>query len=173
MTAAIAQTAANAAVAQSGAQSHDTLMEMAKFQAKQRLSPEDSELFETYRGEVEQIVQSLPPQFQSNVNVWSNAITNVFGRHVSDIVKIRVKKGGAPSASGDGPSTPSLRGQPAPVKTLLTADEKDWARKWDISDDEYRHGKEILEDQDKHFGEVLTFDSKVKARKERARAAAK
>lgn len=173
VTAAISQHAVAQALQATQGQTHDTLVEVAKQQARNRLSSDDADLFDAYKGEIEQVVGTLAPQFQTNVNVWSNATTTVFGRHIADIVKIKAKKNGAPSPSGDGPAPPSTKGAPAPVKTPLTPEEKQWAKNWDITEDEYRHGKEILDDQDKHFEEVLTFDSKRKARKERERAAAK
>lgn len=155
MTAAIAQRAAFEATQAAGGMNLDTLTELAKQQVR-GTDPIQQQLFDAYSSEIEEMVKQMPPQLHSNKNVWQNATHVVLGRHINDIRKMTSQ---TPPQQSGGPLPSSPRAATEPKKEALSADEKDWARRWGITDDEYRHGKELYEAQDSAWDKVITLDS--------------
>lgn len=152
-----------------------TIYEMAKSKAREK----NPELFDRYRDEIEAAVASAPENIRSNVAVWTNAMNIVFGSHIDEISASKPREGGAPAVRtrGDGPSAPGTRSAPAPVAVKLTEEQQAMARNLRITDDEYRHGLEILERQDAKgpsvWDEVVTTDSDKARREKRAAATRK
>lgn len=158
-TAAIAQHAAANAVSQFGAPL-ETLRDI----ARDRVRSIDPEVFDKFEPEIIAAVGTMPPQFQANSAVWTNAFNIVRGKHITEVLEMKGQK--APPVK-DGPSAPSVRVSQAPAKPPLSENEKIIAEGFGLTEDEYRHGKEFHENQDRIFGELLTTDSVKKRKKER------
>lgn len=167
------------AVGQSQANDHETMVEMAKNQARSM----DTDVFDRYRSEIEQKVLQLAPQYHRNVNVWKTAMENVAGRHYRELAadakeKTAPAKGPAFKVS-DGPASPSTR--PAPVAASQELDEETLrvGRKFvgKNNPEEYmRRGLHLLANQGDPndssapsvWDEVITFDSKSPKQKRKA-----
>lgn len=168
VSAAIAQRATQEAMATHGQLGLDTLVETAKQQARGS-DPERQKLFDAYSAEIEEVVRAMPPQLQANKAVWENARNVVLGRHVDDIRKLSAPTP-APTGLTGGPLPPSSKAPKEPEKTPLSADEKDWAKRWGLTEDQYRHGKQLYDNQETAFDTVITFDSTEARRRKRAEA---
>jgi hypothetical protein len=119
--------------------SRETLIEVARQQAR-AVNPE---LFDQYFPEILALVQTMPVEARTNVNVWHNSRDVVFGRHIGDI---SVKKP-TPVSSTDGLTPPSPRPPAAPPKPKLNEQEAIMAKKLGLSEDQYLAGKEAYADQ--------------------------
>jgi hypothetical protein len=92
----------------------------------------------------------------------------VKGEHASELIEEARKSGVGPTPRvNDGPAAPSTKTPLAPQAIPLSVDESSFAKFFGLSDDEYRHGKQILENPDLHWGQVITFDSETKKREQR------
>jgi len=136
---------------------HDTLVSVAKTQARANLRSEaEKALFDKYEGEIEQMVkQNAPANFQRNVNVWTNAVNNVFGQHVAEITRDSRPSASIPRST-DGPappSAPSIRS--ASPESKLTDEQREMAHNlaphvgWshEEAESKYAHGLHIHNNQ--------------------------
>lgn len=169
MVAAISQHAVQSAIAQHGQVGQDTLVETAKQQVRNL----DPEVWDKFYIEIEaKVSEAVQPQYRGSVNVWRNAFNLVKGEHVTEIVKMKSAKPAAPSASGDGPAPPSPKAAPAPKEDPLTPEQKDIARRFGLTDEDYRRGQANYGNQPgktlpSSWDQVITFDSEAKKREER------
>lgn len=179
MTQAIAQ----AAVAQAAQQPNpalDTLIETARTQARSK----DPGVFDLLLAEIEAKVKGMPPQFHQSVSVWNNAFNMAVGENLQKVLEHRKQAAppAAPAAAatpaiGGGPAAPSPRQPAPPPEAPLNDDEKDFIKKFGISEDGYRRGIQYRDSQGdgkpgtpSAWDAVLTFDSDVKKRREKERA---
>lgn len=157
-------------------QHYDTLVATARREAREQFRNKD--LFDKYAGEIEQFVrQSVQPQFLTNINVWSNAARVVIAEHIDDIRAEAQRTTGAPAVrTADGPAAPSPRQPAPPAKTELSREERDFIRRYDITEDQFRAGKAAIETggkgeyvtKDNAFDDAVTFDSRQARRRARA-----
>jgi hypothetical protein len=178
--AAIAQQAANEAIARHGQNGQETLVLLARDKARER----NPELFDKYATEIEQRVKTtVDPQFHSNVNVWLSSLNMSIGEHVAEIREAArqldpAKQAPAVKVSEGGPAIPNGAQPNAPkgAASGLTAEELTMAKNLDISADDYAAGKKFYEGQNKKgpssWDDVVTFSSKDMRRKERAKRTA-
>ncbi len=138
--------------------SRETLIEVARQQARAA----NPELFDQYYPEILALVQTMPPEARTNVNVWHNSRDVVFGRHIGDI---SVKKSAA-SSNGDGLIPPSPKPAPAPPKPKLDEAEARMARNLGLSEEQYLAGKEAYADQSNKW--PLTFSGTASGSRKRA-----
>lgn len=162
-TAAIAQQVAREMVGGLAASSHDNQVATAKMIAMQ--DPANKKIYDRYAVDVEAKLATVAPQFRTNPTVWTNAITMVKGEKMEEIMK---ERGGAPAARiNDGPSSPSSRPAPPSPTTKLTPEEQRMARNLKLTDEQYSRGKARYENQEKSWGDVVTFDSLEKRNADR------
>lgn len=175
-SATIARMAATEAMNNINASMAPTLIDAARTSARNT----DPELFDQYRDEVEAAVAIAPENIRGNANVWINAFRMVKGEHVNDIVAKKTAANASAAVhtgkrTDDGPASPSTRTPAAPAKTALSDDEKSIARKLGLTEDGYRHGKELMEQQDgagpSMWDKVVTTNSREKRRNARTTAA--
>lgn len=184
--AAIAHQAANEAIArerQNNTAGQETLIHLAQSQSREK----DPELWDKYKDEIATIVTStVDPQYRVGKSVWDFARDKVFGAHMTEIREeaIKANPNRAPNirVSDGGPSQPTGH-QPQGGKGAadkLSDDEKDMARKMDLSPEQYAKGKEYLEGQANRgkssWDQAVTFNSKDRRRQlnaKRTAAAAK
>ena len=144
--------------------SQATLITVAKNEARGS-DPIGQKIFDKYASEIETTAMSADPKFRANVMVWKNAVSYVKGLHMTEIMQefygqqpqaeptnrapaVHIKEGG-------GPGQPSARPGQAPKAEELSADEKMVAKKLNISEDQYRAGKEHYNNQnDQRFDPV-------------------
>lgn len=173
MVAAISQHAVQSALAAQPQVGQDTLVET----AKQQVRSLDPDVWDKFYLEIEaKVSEAVQPQYRGSVNVWRNAFNLVKGEHVSDIIKMKAGPP-KPAVPGDGPAPPSPRSAPAPKEDPLTAEQKEVAAKFGMSEDDYRRGLANVANQPGKtlpcaWDQVITFDSEAK-RKEQRRAATK
>lgn len=180
MSAAIAQRAVMEAQARQGAANYDTLLAIAKSEA--RKGSED--VWDKFSNEIEMMVKaSVDPQFHTNINVWKNALTQVKGQHIDEILEMRkqqvpaeTSRGPALHISREGGPAQSSRSAPIPPKEKLSSEELDVARKLRITPEQYIEGKRFLEGQSEKgpssWDKYITTDSREKRRQDRANRAA-
>lgn len=177
MSAAIAQQAAVNAQVNSG--SFETLVEVAKKSARGD-DPARQKLFDKYEKDIVAKVQnSVQPQFYANVNVWRHAFNFVLGEKHDEIHGVRQQEENrAPAVHiPDGPGVPSTRAPGAPSKIKLTEEQRHWAKNFGLTEDQYRKGIQIREDQrdrpdqDSSWDEVVTVDSVRQKRNKGGKAA--
>lgn len=178
--AAIAQQAAREIFQQQGQNGHETLIAVAKEQARKR----DPELFDKYQTQIQARVNLTDPQFHSNIQVWNSAFDMAMGAHMDEIRdEIRKKSPQAPAIkiSQGGPDIPNGQQGQAPKAggSNLSPEELQMAKNLDISPESYAKGKEDYDNQsDKgksSWDGLVTFSSKDSRRLKRAQqlAAAK
>lgn len=167
---------AKAAAAQASNADFETLAEMARTSAQAK----DPEIWAKYGDEIQAVVDqnsTASPAMKKNVNVWQNAAHIVAGRHYRD--ERHDAKEAADEAAGrvrtpavrigDGPSAPGARPpmQTKQSESELSPEELVYAKKFRISADDYRKGKEAnsqmgsaLSDAEapSPFDAVMTFD---------------
>lgn len=176
---AIAQQAAREVIQQHGQNGQETLVQVAKQQARGR----EPELWDKHEPEINEIVRTtVDPQFHSNVSVWNFALDKVIGSHISDIRQaLRDTQPGSPAikVSDGGPAAPGgVAAQPLKNQgPALSDDEKEMAKMLDISPEQYSRGKVDYEGQNKKgpssWDDHVTFSSKDTRRKARAERNAK
>lgn len=164
VSAQIANRAAYEAAANTLAPHLDTLVALAKGTVRNQ----DPALFDRYTGEIEARIAQVHPQFRGNINVWQGIFNAVKGEHTAELLREARESGSSTPRVGDGPAPPTPKAPPAPKVEQLSKDEQEFAKFLGLSDDEYRHGKAILESPDSHWSEVITFDSDEKRRQQRA-----
>lgn len=135
----------------------DTLTESAKSQARAG----EEEIWDKYYPEIEASVnQNIQPQFRANVTVWRNAFSFIKGQHMKDIVEMsRGSQAPTVRTSGDGPAAPNVATPPAAGKTKLTDEQRQMSKNLGVSEDGYRHGIKIIEEQ--HGRDASPWDSVI------------
>ena len=158
--------------------SHETLMRVARDAARAI----DPKFFDKYELEVRANVDTVAPQFRTNVAVWENAFKLVRGNHIDEILAERgqtpaPEPARAPAvhvASGDGPAGPSARAASAPAGQELSSEEKHIAKKLHLTEAQYKAGKAAYEGQNdpvsdpvgpSSWDKFVTFSSKDRRRK--------
>jgi hypothetical protein len=145
------------------AQQGDLLVQQARESARKA----DPEVFDALEplvmAKVEQMTSQMP-QYKVNPTVWVNAFNMTKGENVDKVLEVKGRKsgqqGGDPSTGrNDGPRAPSTRAPAAPKKADLTDDQKAFAKKMKLSEDQYRQGMDFYANQDKMWEGVVTFDS--------------
>lgn len=175
MTQAIATAAVNQAMQQPQAGA-DTLADVARKQARDR----EPKIFDLLAAEIEGKVKGMPPQFHTSVSVWNNAFNMAVGENLDRVLAERAK--GAPPVPGTptatapqgGPALPSPRAPQAPPEEKLDDAEKDFIKRFGISEAGFRRGKAAYEAQGEgrpnepsSWDAHITFDSEQKKRRER------
>lgn len=165
MSAAIATQAA--AQARANGPGMDTLIGIARQQARE----EDPDVFDRYEQEIRQALTALDPQFHQNATVWKNAFNMVRGVHSKEIFEMRRTSFQAPAVP-DGPARPGVAPPPSAPKTKLTEEQEYVARKLGVSEESYRFGHKIINEQ--HGREASPWDAVIttQGRKRNARRAA-
>lgn len=140
----------------------------------------DPEIWDKFHEEVEQLIQQAAPASRLDLNTWRYAFDVIKGRHIKEISDMLAKRGTPPPEADRGPRAPSVRVAPSARKSELSDDEKAVAAAFHLTEDEYRHGKEMHnKDNDfrystvrNAFDGVVTFDSIEDERRKRAHAIA-
>jgi hypothetical protein len=173
VTAEIAYAAAQQVAQQNDAASHETLVSVAKSQAREGTDPE---AFDKYKAEIEQQAMAFSgnnPAYLKNITLWKNAAEVVFGRHFREAkaaVREAAESTRAPAFRvGDGPAPPSPRGAQAPKPEALPEEAKQIARKLRITEDQMRKGIEMYNNQGNEndpsqpssWDPYFTFDGKT------------
>lgn len=145
----------------------DTLVLMARDSARKK----DEKIFDLLATEIETKVNSLPPQFRQSASAWTNAFNMAVGENMERVVAERQKANppaAAPAVAG-GPLPPSPRQADPPRTADLSVEEKDFCRRFGVSEDGYRRGKKAYAEQGSgrpnetsSWDGVMTFDSNVK-----------
>jgi hypothetical protein len=140
---------ANQAVSAALANDHDTIVGMARDQARNMFDEATRPYFDKYQNEIVQRLNQYAPQFHRNVNVWKNTADQVIGVHFREILadQREQERAGQPQApavhiSNNGPAAPSTR-QAAPSRERveeLTPEGKRIASRLDITEDQMRQG---------------------------------
>lgn len=148
---------------------NDTMIEVAMSQARGS-DPEMQAVWDKYLPEIQQHVGTVQPQFRTNVTVWRNAFNFVRGQRMEEIFTAR--KAATPAIhTSDGPAAPGVRAAGAPPKSKLTEEESYIATQLGLSEDSYRHGKEIMAGQHgkekSPWDDVVTIDSQAQRRSAR------
>lgn len=170
----IAQSTTQAMVTKAMAEIGDQLAPL-KLVAKREARSEDPErqkLFDKYIIDIEARVATMPPNFQTNLQVWNNAYDMVVGSKMREILAAEREEKPSSAAihvSRDdiGPARGSKA--PPPAKGLkLSDDQKLWASRLGLSDEQYSAGIEAEANQSQRgkssWDAVITTDS-TKARK--------
>ena len=144
----------------------DTLVEVARRQARDR----DPEIFDMLIAEISTKINGMPAQFHQNSQVWNNAFNMAVGENMDRVIEKRRARQTPPptAASGPGPAAPSARASAAPPAEKLSDDEREFCKKFGLSDDAYRRGKVRRDEQGSgrpgeksSWDGVLTFDSDI------------
>lgn len=146
--------------------------------AKDAARREDPETWDRFAAEVElEVTQNTPQQYWTNPNIWKHGFNVVKGKHYNELKN--VPPAAAPAvhiSSSGGPGAPSTRTAPAtPGHAALSADEKEVARGFGLTDDQYASAKAKLENMDPRgrvnkpspFDGLITFSSKQKRKEQR------
>ncbi len=164
-SAAIAQRVAMETMQNYQSQNYDTMVESAK--ALAMADPKMKEVYDRFPVEVEAKVANLSPQFRTNSTVWKNAIIMVRGEKMEELMKARTSS--PKPGQGDGPAPPSSRpAPPNPAASKLSDDEKLWAKRLGLTDEQYASGKEKYANQEERWADVVTFDSMERRRRDAA-----
>lgn len=173
LTSTIAQIAAKQVGDAVYASTYDNNRDLARSKAREM----NKEFFDKYVTAIEEKMTFVQPQFHTNPNMWINAMNLVKGERFDELMTEGEKKlaegtNRAP-AYHKGPSEPSSKqAKPAP-KAPLNDQEREFIRKFDLTEDEYRRGKENFENQSEKgvssWDEVVTFDS---SKRKKAKSAA-
>lgn len=177
--AAIAAQAANEAIQRHGLNGQDTLISVAKDQARKK----DPDLWDKYVDEIVTIVNStVDPQYRQNVGVWEFARDKAFGAHYAEIREegIKAQTNRAPNVrvGEGGPSQPNGHQPSAPKGAVdkLSPDEREMAKMLDITPEAYASGKEHIENQSRKgpssWDKVVTFNSRERRRQLNAKRTA-
>lgn len=183
-TAQIATAVAQSMRAQDGSATYDTMVEVAKGEARKG----QEKLWDKYATEVEALVFTSTeqnPLVRQNIFVWKNAFNQVKGNHVDELISEAKAEpaGGNRSAAihisdEGGPSAPSRAAGPPPAGDKLSAEEQTMARNLGLSNEQYAEGKRRYDAQDSKpsrkssWDDLMTFDTRQKRREQRAAAAA-
>lgn len=179
----VAQQVAQSMRVQDGSANFDTLVEMARSQAKQ-LNPT---LWDRFDQEISNlVVQSTQDNIlmRQNVNVWRNAFNQIKGWHADELIaeattKAAENKSAALHLGGDqgGPASPSSRPAPGSPGEKLTLEEAMVAKGLRLTPEQYLDGRRRYNSQDHNpankssWDEAITFDTREQRRKQRERAA--
>lgn len=161
-----------------------TLVHIAREEARRG----NEDIWNKWGMEIEQmVVANVDPQYHTNINVWKNALNQVKGTHIDEILEMRRQQ--APPTSGvaapavhisreGGIASPSSARPPAPPSEKLSDAEKRIAAKLGVSEEAYLKGKKFIENQSEKgpssWDEYITTNSREARRKARdARKAAK
>lgn len=159
------------AIAQAAMQNNpgnDTLMEVAMGQAR-GADPEVQAIWDKYLPEIQANVATVAPQFRTNVQVWRNAFNFVKGIHFDEIFGERQSRNkSAALHTNDGPAAPGVRAPSGSPKTKLTEEESFISSSLGLTEDQYRHGKQIISEQHgkekSPWDDAITIDSQSQRR---------
>jgi len=113
----------------------------ARHMAKQGLSGLDRRIWEKWEGEIDKIMEGVGLQFQGSAQTWLNALTNIKGRHMDEILKMKDDNSEFFSESGDS------GGSGGPTKKddgELTAEEVKIAARMGIKPEDYAKNKKAM-----------------------------
>lgn len=160
-------------------QVHAAVMPALERVARDSIRGTDSETFDLYQAEIEANVAKVHPSQRGNPDVWQAAFDMVKGKHVNDIIAAKAKSKPPTAADGkrDGPAPPSPRESPAPKVEALNDEERDFCKKFKITEEAYRRGAKRYDSQSdtgpSSWDEFVTFDSSSPAKgRQRQREAA-
>lgn len=162
MTANIARQAAAEAAQAVHVNIQQSQGDLLAIQAKEVARRSDPEVFDALELHINAKLQDVPAAYKNNPTVWVNAFNVVKGEHIDKVIEIKGKGAQMQQqqrASSDGPARPSAKAAPAPKKAELTQEQKDVARKMRLTEDQYRNGLAMYEDQSLMWKGVVTFDS--------------
>ena len=134
----------------------------------------DADLWERYKGEVEERMAQLPVQYHRNPNTWKIAFQNVLGAHYRDLRSDAAEKDRPARTPAikvkDGPAAPSTRPAPTPADAELDPQALQIGKKMRLLDPEkdMRRGLQLYANQGdpddptkpSSWDEVITFDSR-------------
>lgn len=154
-------------IAQHSMQPHmETLVDYAKKQAREA----NPELFDKYATDIEKKVKDhTEPQWHTNVHVWRNAASVVFGEKMKEIMDEKQQR------SPDGPSLKSAGTKsPGEGKSVkLSQEEREVAKRMGLTEKQYARGKEAYDDQSKAWDNIITFSTRDKSRRQREQDSSK
>lgn len=146
------------------------LAEVARDKARQS----DPELWDALEPQINARINEFAAQNPQAIiypQLWQNVFNTIKGENVEKVLQVKGKKTEQASARQDGPITPGSKPSPAPRTPQLTDEERKWARKFKRTDEQYLQGKDFIENPDKWWGQMFTFDSdepKIERNKPRA-----
>jgi len=128
-----------------------------------------------WSAEVEEVMKKCPPQQQMDPDCWEIAYTNVRGRHVEDIARDAVEASKKPKNPVE---LPTPQGAASAKPAELDEDEKDIARRYDMTPAQYQDYKtryETAMSQKAVNGVIpgvlpLTYDSRTPRKRQERKA---
>lgn len=117
--------------------------------AKQQARASDPELFDHLLPQIMQKVATVSPDLQTNPITWTTAFSVVKGEKIDDVLQFKASR---QVSKPGGPQHGAPKPPPTPAGPVLNDEEKRFARKFGLTDEQYLEGRAMYDDQSKYFG---------------------
>jgi hypothetical protein len=113
----------------------------AEMLSRNKLTQDKMKLWDRYKGEIDQLMQQIPPHMRAEVAYWDHTFETVLGRHATELFEEGRRMGAQPPSEEVTPGAPPLED---PAKRKLNNEESRLAGKFGLSDDRYKQGQDQM-----------------------------